>query len=126
MTGLRRAGAAKVARRINVAVGLLAEGLDVGTAAQRLAQRQGLSERHARRYVERAAAGGQVGIPTAKVVFTVKLPGAVVRRVRRCAQQRHETISAVVERALQEFLQRGDAVRGGGGGGAAGGSRARV
>ena len=126
MTGLRRAGAAKVARRINVAVGLLAEGLDVGTAAQRLAQRQGLSERHARRYVERAAAGGQVGIPATKVVFTVKLPGDVVRRVRRVAQQRHETISAVVEQALQEFLVRREPARGGGGGGAAGGSRARL
>ena len=124
MTGLRRSGAAQVARRINVAVGLLAEGLDVARAAQRLAQRYGLSERHARRYVERAAAGGRVGIPAAKVVFTVKLPGDLVQRVRRYATQRHATISAVVEQALRQCVVRDTGARGGGG--AAGRSRAGV
>ena len=122
MTGLRRGGAAQVARRINVAVRLLSKGLEVVVAARRLAARYGLSERHARRYVERAAAGGAMRIPGAKVVFTVKLPEALVRQVRRYGQRRQATISAVVEQALQEFLGRGGPAGGDGGGGAASGS----
>ena len=119
MTGLRRSGAAEMARRINAAVGLLAQGEDVVTVSGRLAKRYGLSARHARRYVERAAAGGRVDIPATKVVFTVKLSGDLVRRVRLYARQRDMTISAVVGEALQECLVRG-------GGGATARSRAGV
>jgi hypothetical protein len=126
MTGLRRVGAAQVARRINVAVALLSAGLDVVGAARQLAARYGLSERHARRYVEQAAAGGVRKIPAAKVGFTVKLPKGLVRQVRGYGKRRHQTISAVVEQALQEFLMRSRAVGRGGGGGAASGSRARL
>ncbi len=45
-------------------------------------------------------------VPRAKVVFTVKLPVDLVRRVRRQALRGGETISALVALALTEFLER--------------------
>ena len=85
---------------------LLAEGHDVAEAARRLAGRHGLSERQARRYVERARSGGQVQVPGAMVVFTVKLPATLARRVRAAATASGQTISALVTQALTEFLDR--------------------
>ncbi|MFL5879720.1 MAG: ribbon-helix-helix protein, CopG family [Actinomycetota bacterium] len=85
---------------------LLAAGHDVAEAARRLAGRYGLSERQARRYVERARHGGQVQVPGAMVVFTVKLPADLAGRIRSVARARRPTISALVAQALTEFLDR--------------------
>ena len=41
------------------------------------------------------------------MVFTVKLPAALAARVRAYARESETTISAVVTRALTEFLSRG-------------------
>jgi predicted transcriptional regulator len=46
-------------------------------------------------------------VPEASVVFTVKLPAALAGRVRAHARESGTTISAVVARALTEFLARG-------------------
>jgi predicted transcriptional regulator len=48
-----------------------------------------------------------VEVPEASVVFTVKLPAALAVRVRTHAREGGTTISAVVTRALTEFLARG-------------------
>lgn len=101
-----RARSDQVARRINAAGKLLARGPDVPEVARRLAQRYGLSERQARRYVEQARDGGEVEVPKPKAVFTVKLPLDLVRRVRNQAKRTGQTISAVVAQALREFLDR--------------------
>ena len=45
-------------------------------ATRHLARRYRLSERQARRYVERARDEGAMEVPGPKVVFTVKLPAA--------------------------------------------------
>jgi predicted transcriptional regulator len=47
-----------------------------------------------------------VEVPGAKVVFTVKVPAELARRVRRAAKATGQTISAVVSQALAEFLDR--------------------
>src|SRR5215207_10262794 len=86
MTDRRRARADERAQRVNAAAELLATGSPVAEAARELARRLGLSERQARRYVDRARTGGQVEVPGAKVVFTVKLPATLARRVRRAAR----------------------------------------
>ena len=80
--------------------------MDEVEAARRLSRRYRLSERQAWRYVERARDQGTVEVPSPKVVFTVKLPTDLVRRVRRQARQSGETISALVAQALKEFLDR--------------------
>src|SRR3970282_238527 len=104
MSGRRRARADQSARRINAAVALLGQGLGVAEAARQLARHHRLSERQARRYVERAREEGEVEVPHAKIVFTVKLPLAVAHRVREQARCSGWTISALVAQALNEFL----------------------
>ena len=113
MTEGRRARADQVARRVNTAAELLDAGLDVLDATRELARRHRLSERQARRYVDRARVQGPVEVPGPKVVFTVKLPAVLVRRVRRLAGATGQSISAVVTQALGEFVER----HGQGGGG---------
>ena len=106
MAGTRRARAEQYAQRINAASELLATKVDLAEAARRLARRYRLSERQAWRYVEQARDQGIVEVPKPKVVFTVKLPTDLVRRVRRHAKQSEQTISALVAQALREFLDR--------------------
>ena len=107
MAGDRRAGAGEQAERVNAAAGLLESGVPVAEAAGVLAARFGVSVRQARRYADRAAVLGRVPVPEASVVFTVKLPAVLAARVREYARAGGTTISAVVTRALTEFLARG-------------------
>lgn len=93
---------------MNTAVDLLAGGMGVADATTVLARRHRLSQRQARRYVERARDEGVMEVPGAKVVFTVKLPAALARRIRRAARTTGQSISAVVTQALTEFLERHD------------------
>src|SRR3954447_13154298 len=103
----RRAGGQEYAARVNAAAKLLDAGVPVVDAARELAGRFGLSSRQARRYVERAAAGGPVSAPPPSTVFTVKLPVPLVARVRAHARESGRTISGLVGQALEEFLSRG-------------------
>jgi hypothetical protein len=106
MTEGRRARAEQVAKRVNTAAELLGSGMDVVNAARDLARRHRLSERQARRYVERARDEGAMEVPGRKVVFTVKLPAALARRARAAAKSTGRTISSLVAQALSEFLER--------------------
>jgi hypothetical protein len=107
MAGGRRARGDEFAERVNVAAEMLATGTSVVDAARELASRFDLSERQARRYVERATTGGQVEVPQATTVFTVKLPVQLASRVRSQAAGSGRTISSLVTQALEEFLSRG-------------------
>jgi predicted HicB family RNase H-like nuclease len=105
----RRARADQVAKRVNTAVDLLADdGMTVIEATAALARRHRLSERQARRYVERARDDGSMEVATPKIVFTVKLPAALAKRVRRAARATGQSISGLVTQALAEFLDRQD------------------
>lgn len=102
----RRARADQFAKRVNVAAELLDEGWESLDAIRELARRYRLSERQARRYVERARDEGEMEVPGRKVVFSVKLPVALARRVRRAAASTGQSISSVVSQAISEFLER--------------------
>jgi hypothetical protein len=106
MAGDRRVDAVEYATRINAAALLVQAGVPVAEAARVLASRFGVSQRQARRYVERAVVGGRVSVPEASVVFTVKVPAVLAEWMRAHAQQSQTTISAVVTRALSEFVTR--------------------
>jgi hypothetical protein len=112
MTEGRRARADQVAKRVNTAAELLADGMTILDATIALARRHRLSERQARRYVERARDEGSMEVPGPKVVFSVKLPVLVVRQIRRTARATGQNISAVVSQALTEFLERHGGGRG--------------
>ena len=104
----RRARADQVARRVNTAVELLDEDMTVMEATLTLARRHRLSERQARRYVERARDEGAMDAATPKIVFTVKLPATLARRVRRAAPATGQSIPSLVAEALAEHLDRQD------------------
>lgn len=91
--------------RVNAACELLADGVAIADAARELAGRFELSERQARRYVERAASG-PITVPEATSTFTVKLSVQLGVRVREHAAASGRTISSVVAQALEEFLSR--------------------
>lgn len=106
MTEGRRARADQRAQRVNAAADLLASGRDVVGATRTLARRFRLSERQARRYVERAQSEGVVAVPQPSVVFTVRLPEGVVSRLRGYARASGRTLSSLVAQAVSEFLDR--------------------
>lgn len=111
----QRGTAAQHARRVNTAAQLLASGLSVAEAARELARRHAISQRQARRYAEQARDSGSREVPKPKVVFTVKVPVDLVRRLRRYTETGHRTLSSVVTQALEEFLARmPTGLRGGG------------
>jgi hypothetical protein len=65
-----------------------------------------ISRRQAYRYVQRAEEARQpMEIPAQKVVFTVKLPEKLAKRIRRFADSSGRTLSAVVAQALEAFLR---------------------
>ena len=107
MAGGRRVDGVEYARRVNAAAELVEAGVPAREAARVLAERLSVSARQARRYVDQAVSSGPVPVPEASVVFTVKLPAALVERVRSHARASQTTISAVVARALTEFFARG-------------------
>jgi hypothetical protein len=104
--GRGRVDAGEYARRVNAAAELLESGVSAAQAARVLADRFGCSARQARRYAEQAARGGPEAVPEQTTVFTVKLPSALVARVRDRARESGSTLSAVVAQALTEFLAR--------------------
>jgi hypothetical protein len=107
MAGDRRVRAGEQAERVNAAADLLEAGVPAAEAARVLAARFRVSARQARRYADQARASGRAEVPEASVVFTVKLPAALAGRVRAHARESGTTISAVLARALTEFLARG-------------------
>jgi mRNA degradation ribonuclease J1/J2 len=102
----QRGTAGQYARRVNAAAQLLASGQSVAEAARELARRHAVSERQARRYAEAARDLGSREVPKPKVVFTVKLPVDLVRRLKRHTETNHRTLSSLVTQALEEFLAR--------------------
>ena len=104
VTSVGRAAGGEFAGRVNAAVQLMASGATVAEVARVLASRFGVSVRQGRRYAERAVAG-QVVVPEATVVFTVKVPVSVAARVRSHASDGGVTISSVVTAALVEHCR---------------------
>lgn len=102
----RRAPADQRARRVNAAAKLLGSGRELVQATRAVARRFELSERQARRYVERAQSAGPVTVPQHTTVFTVKLPDGLIGRVRNYAHGSGRTLSSIVAQALEEFLGR--------------------
>lgn len=109
----RRARADQRAQRINAAVVLLEDGATVVEAVRQVADRFGVSDRQARRYVDAARERGAVVVPDAAVVFTVRLPTGLVARLRGHAAATGRTLSALVADAIEQLLDRDGTGRGG-------------
>ena len=110
----RRARVAQYAERVNHALGLLRRSAPAAVL-RTLARRYRVSPRQARRYVDAAHQHPHgVPVPEPTVVFTVKLPGSLAKRLRTLARGAGMSLSAFVTRGLEEWLRR---VRPGPGGG---------
>jgi hypothetical protein len=106
MSERRRAPASQHAQRVNRALALL-QRFPVPAVLQLLGRRYQVSLRQARRYVDVAQQHPQgVPVPEPTVVFTVKLPGRLVQRVRARARSTGTTLSALVAEALEKWLER--------------------
>lgn len=102
----RRASGEQRARRVNAAAELLDAGVGAAEACRQVAGRFGLSERQARRYVDRARQRGAVAVPEPTVVLSVRLPASVADRLRAAASASGGTSSGLVAQAVAELLDR--------------------
>jgi hypothetical protein len=115
MNNRRRARVAQYAERVNRALGLLRQCPPLAVLGT-LARRYRVSPRQARRYVDAAQQHPEgLLVPEATVVFTVKLPVSLARRLRALARTTGESLSALVARGLEDWLHRGRPGPGGGG-----------
>ena len=101
-----RSSNTQLAQRINGALTLLRRLRSSTKTVMVLMVRYRVSRRQALRYVREAQNVGRMQpIPERKVVFTVKLPLRLVRALRQMARSTGESLSALVTRALEAFLQ---------------------
>jgi hypothetical protein len=106
---------AQYAERVNRALSLL-RWFPPAAVLRRLAGRYRISPRQARRYVEAAQQHPEgLPVPEVTVVFTVKLPVSLARRLRALARSTGESLSSLVTRGLEDWLHRGRPGPGGGG-----------
>jgi predicted DNA-binding transcriptional regulator YafY len=105
---MSRASASQQAQRLNLALEGLRQGLSPTQAAQMLVHTFSLSHRQAYRYVERAQTlDAPVPVEEVKVVFTVKLPRALVEKLHRYAEATGQRLSMIVGQALWAWLRPG-------------------
>lgn len=102
-----RSNAGQYARRVNRAIELLDEGQAPADAARQLARQFDVSQRQGWRYVREASEQSEpLDVTESKIVFTVKLPEGLARRVRAAAAAGGKTLSALVTEALEAWLRR--------------------
>jgi hypothetical protein len=106
MSTRRRAQASQYAERINRALAML-QRVPVSAVLRVLVRRYRVSLRQARRYVDVAQQHPQgLPVPEPTMAFTVKLPVGLVRRLRARARSTGTRLSALVTRALEDWLDR--------------------
>jgi hypothetical protein len=96
-------------KRINQAFAMLQNNKPQPHIAERLIQKYGVSQVQAYRYMQLAREiNEKMAIPESSVVFTVKLPPTLIRRIKKLSGSRGLSISKVVHTALEEFLAKKD------------------
>ena len=104
---MARSTQAQKAIRLNAAYRLLARQMSLAEAAETLVHENAISLRHAYRYLEQAAQLErplEVAEPAQPISF--KIHGNVIRALRTYAAANELTLSAVVTRAIEEFVAR--------------------
>ena len=91
--------------RLNAAYRLLAQGVTASEAALQLAQRFGLSQRQAYRYVQDARVMTREAEPAeALIPITIKIPGTLAQALRAQSRSSGLSIGEIVARALRRFF----------------------
>jgi len=106
-----RADVTQRVERLNLAFRWLQHGLSPPEVIRHLTEATGLSARQAYRYVEEAQRlDAPLEAAEAKVVFTVRLPRALVARLHQYAESTGQTLSHIVSQALWALFRRGGRV----------------
>jgi len=109
---MKRSENSELAQRINQAFTLLEEEIPHSQVIDRLMIMFGVSKVQAYRYVQQAKENkAHIAVPETSVVFTVKLPPNVIKRVREFANSKGMSIGKVVRAALEDFLAKKDHVQ---------------
>lgn len=109
---MERSQNSELAKRINHTFTLLQREIPQPQIVDKLIQKYGISQIQAYRYISLAKEiNEKMAIPESSVVFTVKLPPRLIRRIKKLSGTQGLTISKVVHTALEEFLARRDHVK---------------
>jgi len=102
---MQRSKNSELAKRINQALLLLKKEIPHSQIVNDLADMFGISKVQAYRYLQQAKENRQsIPIPENSVVFTVKLPPSLIKRIKNFAQSKSMSISKAVQEALEDFL----------------------
>jgi hypothetical protein len=106
---MKRSQNPELTRRINHAYVLLNKEQPQPRIVEHLMKLYGISPIQAYRYIQQARENnGQVAIPEVSVVFTVKQPPSLTKRVKQFARSAKMPVSRVVRTALEEYLAKED------------------
>ncbi len=104
---MKRSSNAQFVRRTNGVRRLLLKHSSVPSIISAIIKKHGISSRQAYRYLQSAEANRrELPVPERKIVFTVKLPVSLPRRLRQRVKSTGESLSRVMEQACEEFLKR--------------------
>ena len=96
------------AKRINSARAFINRYDTIAKAVSAMIDQYGISKRQAYRYIQEAKMiGKDVPIPDTKIAFTVKLSQNLIQALRQHAKDTGKTLSEIVTRSLEAFLQNG-------------------
>jgi predicted DNA-binding transcriptional regulator YafY len=96
------------AKRINSARAFINRHDTAAKAVSEMIDQYGISKRQAYRYIQEAKMiGKDVPIPDTKIAFTVKLSQNLIQALRQHAKDTGKTLSEIVTRSLEAFLQNG-------------------
>jgi hypothetical protein len=95
------------AQRLNAAFDLLARGYTLADAATALTHDFGLSRGQVYQYLQEAQGiDGPVPVASSTIPITIKVPEAVVVKLRAYAQSSGLTMGEIVARAVLSFLEK--------------------
>lgn len=96
------------AKRINSARAFIKRHDTAAKAVSMMIAQYGISKRQAYRYIQEAKMiRKDVPIPDTKIAFTVKLSQNLIQALRQHAKDTGKTLSEIVTRSLEAFLQNG-------------------
>ena len=96
------------AKRINSARAFINQHDTAAKAVSAMIDQYGISKRQAYRYIQEAKMiRKDVPIPDIKIAFTVKLSQNLIQALRQHAKDTGKTLSEIVTRSLEAFLQNG-------------------
>jgi DNA gyrase/topoisomerase IV subunit A len=94
---MSRSSSSELVKRVNFAIGLLAEGKQRSEAKKELMERFDISQRQAFRYLKTAQRHSTaLQIPEEKTVLTVKVPISLIYRLRKQAKKMNRSLSSLI------------------------------